>query len=309
MFRLIRIENLLFIALFQYLLRYCVIIPVLASYGIEAIMTDWQFGILVLTTVCMAASGNVINDYFDIYIDRKNRPNTIVLDRIIPRKQAILIHVILTLAGIFLGLYIAFATRRANYVWLFLGIPTLLWFYSTKFKRQLLVGNLVVALLTAAMVYIVISVELTFIRQTGTDTTTSTGCVHAWMYSVGYTFFAFLCNLAREIIKDIEDIEGDSEFGCHTLPVILGIPYTKSIVSVLHALTIIMLWSIYYISPCIQKLPYSEIYISVGLTIPIIVNTLLLYKAKEKKDFHRCSVFSKYIMLIGVLSMLFFWLS
>ncbi len=309
MLRLIRIENLLFIALFQYLLRYCIIIPVLSSYGIEPVMTHWQFTILVLTTVCMAASGNVINDYFDIYIDRKNRPSTIVLDRVIPRKQAILIHVILTLLGIFLGLYIAFATRRSAYVWLFLGIPALLWLYSTRYKRQLLIGNIVVAFLTAAMVYVVISVEHTFIRNAGIDTTHTEGCIHAWMYCVGYSFFAFLCNLSREIIKDIEDIEGDSEFGCHTMPVILGIPYTKGIVSFLNALTIIMLWAIYYMSTTVQSQPYSEIYILVGLTIPIIVNTLLLYKAQKKSDFHRCSTFSKYIMLIGVLSMVYFWLA
>lgn len=309
MLRLIRIENLLFIALFQYLLRYCIILPVLSKYSIGPVMTDWQFAILVMTTICMAASGNVINDYFDIYIDRTNRPNSIVLDRVIPRKKAILIHVILTLTGIFMGLYIAFATRRANYVWLFLGIPTLLWFYSTKFKRQLLIGNLIVALLTAAMVYVVISVELTFIRQTGLDTSKSDGCITAWMYTVGYTFFAFLCNLSREIIKDIEDIEGDSEYGCHTLPVILGIPYTKGIISVLNALTIIMLWAVYYISSALQSHPFVELYLSAGLTVPILLNTLLLYKAHEKKDFHRCSVNSKYIMLVGVLSMLYVWLT
>ncbi|MDO4462774.1 MAG: geranylgeranylglycerol-phosphate geranylgeranyltransferase [Bacteroidia bacterium] len=309
MLRLIRIENLLFIALFQYLLRYCIILPVLNSYNIAPVMTDWQFSILVLTTICMAASGNVINDYFDIYIDRTNRPNLVVLDRIMPRKNAILIHVILTLTGIFMGLYIAFATRRATYVWLFLGIPTLLWFYSTRFKRQLLIGNIIVALLTAAMVYVVISVELSFIRQTGMDTTKSVGCIAAWTYTVGYTFFAFLCNLSREIIKDIEDIEGDKEYGCHTIPVILGVEYTKVIVSALHAMSIIMLWGVYYTSPSIQSHPFVELYLSVGLTIPIILNTLLLYKAREKKDFHQCSINSKYIMLIGVLSMLYFWLT
>lgn len=308
MLRLIRIENLLFIVLFQYLLRYFIILPVLASYGIDPVMTHWQFAVLVTATVFMAASGNVINDYFDIYVDRINRPKTIVLDRLFERKIAILVHVLLTLVAIFLGMYIAFATRRVVFVLLFLGIPIVLWFYSTHFKRQMLIGNIVVATLTGIMAYLVVSVELSFLDLKDINKSNSEGCMYIWYYCVAYSFFAFLCNLTREIIKDIEDIEGDSEYGCKTLPIMLGVGYTKVVVSFLNALTIIMLWSIYCISPALQSHPYSELYLTIGLTLPIIVNTLLLYKAESKAEIHRCSLFCKIIMLIGVLSTLYFWL-
>ena len=308
--RLLRTPNLIFIALFQVLLRYCVILPILQSEGIEPIMEHWQFAILIFATVCLAAAGNVINDYFDIYIDRINRPDTIVVDERISRRNVILIHVILTLMGVFSGLYISFVTRREAYVLLFLGVAVLLWFYSTHFKRQMLVGNLVVALLTALMVYVVISAEYSFMRVRGLSSLieTSPACAQAWSYTTMYAFFAFILNFAREMIKDIEDVEGDSQYGCRTMPVMAGVENTKHIVTALHALTLLLLWIIYFFSESVMGHVYFIYYLLFLLTLPIIVNTILLYRASTSRQVHRSSVISKLTMLSGVLTTLYFYL-
>src|SRR5688572_20125475 len=108
--KLIRIENLLMIAMTQVLIRYFILQKVLSQNHISLGMNDGLFYLLVLSTVLIAAAGYIINDYFDVKTDLINHPDTVVVDRVIKRRWAIILHITFTFLGIFLGMYAALKT-------------------------------------------------------------------------------------------------------------------------------------------------------------------------------------------------------
>lgn len=304
--RLIRLGNVAFVGAFQYLLRYMVVLPTLAIWDIEPALSDWQFALLAIATMALTASGNAINDYFDVRCDSINRPQQIVVDRYISRKATILIHVLLTLVGVFIGLYIAFIFGKETYALFFISIPAMLWFYSTYFKKQILIGNMLVALLTAAVAFVVVSVEIAAIVKTrGPEIINSAACDYAWKYTAAYAFFSFICTLAREIIKDIEDVNGDSQCDYHTLPVEMGIPNSKVVVIILELGMLVALWATYFAADVVNNVPYIAEYILAGITLPSIALCILLVYARDKQRYHNISMLSKYIMLIGTLTIVF----
>lgn len=307
--RLVRIGNVLFIAIFQILMRYCVVLPILEHQGIEPALSLERFILLVIATTALAASGNVINDYFDVSADRINRPEKVVVGQYINRRTVLLTHVILTLIGIFTGLFLAFVFRKESYALLFIVVPVILWFYSTTLKKQMLIGNLTVALLIALSAYLVVSVEFTALtRQLGTSIVDSQACSMAWFYTSGFAFFALITNLAREIIKDMEDAEGDRACGCHTLPIEMGVGYSKTIVVILEILTIVAIWAAYFFSSRLSNVPFIEAYLAVLLTVPSAAICVLVVKANSSRQFHKASLTSKIVMLAGMFMALYIYL-
>lgn len=299
---LIRYKNLLIIAFFQALLRYGLILPILHSYGIEPALSNLHFALVVISTVLLAAAGNVINDYFDVRIDSINRPQRVIIGKYIERRSALLLHVILTLGGVFVGLYVSFVYRRESYALMFICVPFLLWFYSTYFKKQMLTGNLVVALLVALVAYLVVSVEFSALeRKIGSQILASQACSLAWLYTTGFAAFAFLSNLIREIIKDMEDAEGDKAAGCHTLPIEMGMTNSKILVTLLLAFMIFMLWISYAMFHWLRDIPYVLPYFAIFLTLPSIVVGAMVWRGNDSKTFHNASQASKVIMLAGIL--------
>lgn len=306
--KLIRIWNLLFIALFQFLLRYCIILPVLEKNNIMPMLSTTNFIILVLSTITLAASGNVINDYFDIKADKINKPTKVIVDKHIERRTVVLIHVILTLFGIISGLFISIIYRKETYAFLFVAIPAILWFYSTHFKKQILIGNLIVALLVAISACLVVSVEFAAIAAlSDTSILNSSACSTAWLYTTSVALFAFLTNLAREIVKDMEDVDGDIACNCHTLPVDMGIKYSKYIVVTLEIIILIALWVSYTIFEKFQHIPYIEYYILITITLPTIFICIKTLRSKTPKEFHNVSSLCKVVMTFGVLMLPFIY--
>lgn len=303
--KLIRIKNLLIIALLQYLLRYALIIPILKYYDdhITPALTDFRFALVVIATLCLTASGYVINDYFDIQIDRINRPKRVLVGKGIKRREALLLHLILTFIGVFCGFYLAYVTRKESYVIMFIAIPALLWYYSTTFKKQILIGNIIISILTALVAYLVVSVEFAAIGRLkhGIDILNSKACSTAWFWTTGFAFFAFISNLTREIIKDLEDVRGDQANGCRTLPVALGTRYTKAFILALITFSVTALWLAFFSVPELSNSKISLIYFIVALTIPYSVLFWNVKKARVPKDFHFASQLSKLIMLTGIL--------
>lgn len=300
--RLIRIKNLLIIALLQGLLRYYLIIPILTYYGVSPVLSDLRFAMLVISTLCLAASGYVINDYFDIQIDRINRPKRVLVGKLIKRREALLLHLILTFIGVFIGFYLAYVTRKENYAIMFLAIPALLWYYSTTFKKQILIGNIIISILTALVAYIVVSLEFAALgRQQGIEILNSEACSTAWFWTTGFAFFAFISNLTREIIKDLEDMKGDQANGCRTLPVALGTRYTKALTILLILFSITALWFIYFAVPELSNSTITLYYYIFALTLPYLFLLWHIKKARLPKDFHTASQTSKLIMLTGIM--------
>jgi 4-hydroxybenzoate polyprenyltransferase len=251
----------------------------------------------VLATVMITAGGYVINDYFDIKADLINRGKVIVGTKV-PRRQAIMLHSILNVTGVLIGFYIS---SRAGYTMmgaLFLIVSGLLYFYSASYKKQFLIGNLIVSLLTAMVPMLVALYEWPAIYRHYAAISSAPPVIDFILYWVGgFAVFAFLMTLAREIIKDIEDFEGDTEYGKNTVPVVAGIKTAKTIAVSLLVITIALIYLAwhFYVNDKI-----TLIYISVTVIVPLLYVAYLVLFGKSREDLHSASSFMKIAMLSGI---------
>ena len=304
--RLVRLPNLAFIVLFQVMLRYSLVLPMLAKFGVEPALSGAQFAMLVIATVCLAAGGNAINDYFDIEADKVNRPDRVVIGNVVNRRFALLTHVVTTLIGIFAGIYLSFILRRPAFLLLFVTLPVLLGFYSTHFKKQVLVGNLLVAILVALTGYMVVSVEFAALDRSNCPMSTNEPPLSwIWYIVCAYSVFAFICNLGREIIKDLEDAEGDGKAGCHTLAIELGPTYSKAVVTLVEAVLLagcsLALGNI----PSWIDTSRPTAYFVLLIAIPTAAMCAMVWSGHDRRAYHRASQLSKAIMAAGVMSLFF----
>ncbi len=299
--RLVRFPNLIIIALLQILVRYGLIIPILSHYGYDPVLSHFRFGLLLLATACLAASGYVINDYFDIKIDRINRPQKMVIDNGLKRREAMFLHVILSFLGVFIGLFLSYVARKETWALMFLAIPLILWYYSTTFKKQGFIGNLVVSGLTALVAIVVVSLEFAMLERVhGGAIINSEACSTAWFWTLGFAFFAFATTLIREVVKDMEDMYGDEKEGCRTLPIEIGIKYAKIFVLILTSGTLVSLWALYFYIDILNSSVITLWYLLALITLPYLWSLYLLFKSSSPKAYHRLSTLYKIIMLMGI---------
>ena len=311
-FKLIRVQNLLIIAVTQYLMRWSIIYPLLnklsvvsneevihfKDFGLQ--FNEFYFALLVLSTMLITGAGYVINDYFDIKTDAYNRPDNVIVGRKISRRAVMLIHIIMNFMGVALGVFISFLIHLPALAVIFLLIPGLLWFYSTTYKRQFLIGNIIVSFLTGLVPFMVVLFEVPCLNaEYGTvmiDYHANFNILLGWVG--GFAVFAFWLTLIRELIKDMEDFEGDREYGRKTLPVKLGLGVTKAIVVVLLALFLSgLMWVYFMFIPDVSTL----VYLSIALVLPTLYLIFRLTMSQIKKDYHLCSLLTKGIMLSGIL--------
>lgn len=289
---LIRFQNLLVMALIQYLLRYSILVP---AYGKINILGDLHFALLVLSMVLIAAGAYVINDYFDIQTDTTNE--NVIIGRSIKRRVALILHIILSSSGVSLGFFVAY---KIDYILLgfIMAIASyILWEYSLRLKRQLIVGNLIVAILTLLFVLSLSSFEiLPKLNLEESRFPLTVLCIYAG--------FAFISSLMNEIIKDLRTVEGDKKFKIRTLPTVWGISKTKEFVKWLSILTAFMIITI---STYIFKNELiAQAYALVLLIGPLFLLNIWIYKAKENKDYERISKLNKMIIFAGIISLFFF---
>src|SRR5664280_132444 len=308
--KLIRWQNLLMVILTMVLMRYAVLAPVISRIGVILIKGSGQeipmtlqfpwydFIILVASTVFITVGGYVINDYFDIKTDLINKGKVIVGSKI-PRRQAIMWHSVFNIAGVSGGFYLSY---KAGYIWLgtlFLVVSGLLYFYSASYKRQFLIGNIIVALLTAMVPMLVVFYEWPALYKFYMLNAIRLPDINIIIYWVGgFALFAFLTNLIREIIKDIEDFEGDIAYGRNTIPVVIGILSSKIVSICLIIITIVLLYLAwhFFINDTI-----TLIYVNVLIVVPLFYVTYYLLAGNEHKQLHRASRMMKIVMLTGIL--------
>lgn len=310
--KVVRIKNLLIVAATLYLMRYCIVQPLLHLKNLELQLNGFYFLLLTLATVFITAGGYVINDYFDTKTDLVNRPQTVIIGRSLSRRMAIILHIGLNFLGVLFGLIVSIKIGRPVLSLLFVLVSGLLWFYSTTYKRQFLIGNLLVAILTGTVPLITLLFELprlyTVYWEMVARFELKLGIITYWVG--GYALFAFLLTLVREIIKDIEDFEGDQVFGRNTLPVFLGKKTARSIAASLLLFTLISL--VFLFAKYLNYLPsgnfdyYTLTYFIIGLVIPIFVLLIRLLSAEKKEDYHKASQLNKLIMLFGLLYTILF---
>lgn len=273
---LIRFPNLVLVILSQALVQAC-----LLSKGIKGEkLLEPDFWALTLSTVFVAAAGYIINDYYDVKIDAINKPERMVVGKLIRRRRAMFAHLLLSFAGIAIGFWLSIPVGLIN-----TGAVLLLWGYSARLKKMMLIGNITIALLSASMLLIV---------AVNADTLNKV--------TIGYACFAFLISLIREIIKDMEDVKGDASFDCQTLPIVAGLRNTKL---VLYPLSTIFLALIIAAVVHGSTTIYFDVYMALLVLLPGIWLILKLIRADRKRDFTYLSNLNKFIMLTGILSMIF----
>ncbi len=246
--RLIRWPNLLFIALTQFLFVYCVIKPVFANSTILPNVHGWNFVLICLSSVFIAAAGYIINDYFDLNIDQVNKPQKLVVE-----------------------------------------------------KRRFLIGNILISLLTSWVILVVAWCEYNHLIKINSGLPADKILRDTFLYAG----FAFVISLVREVVKDMEDIEGDRKYGCKTMPILWGINATKVFVAVW---LIVLTGTLIIIQIYALRLGWwmSVLYSLVLIVAPLLLIFKKLYLAKTPEDFHRISSLIKFVMFTGILSMIFF---
>jgi len=297
---LIRVKNLLIIVATQYMMRWLIINPILQVNSFDLQFSELDFAFLVLSTVLLSAAGYVINDYFDTKTDSLNRPDTVVVGKYISRRSAIIVHIVFNVIAIILGFYISYKIHLWKLGAIFVIITGILWYYSSTYKRQFLIGNIIVALLTAMVPLMVVLYEIPLLNIEFKDTLLKyhINFNNLFFWVSGFSFFAFLSTLIREIVKDIEDFEGDQAYGRNTLPIVLGLKTTKTIVVSLIAITIAAMVGVYsaFLNDTI-----SLVYLIVALILPFLFLAYKIIRASKKSDYHMANILSKIIMLAGLL--------
>jgi 4-hydroxybenzoate polyprenyltransferase len=307
---LIRWKNLLIVILTMVLMRYAIIAPLISRIGVipingsgrEIPMTlqfPWYyFVLLVLATVLIAAGGYVINDYFDIKTDLINKGKVIVGTKI-PRRKAMMWHNIFNIIGVLTGFYISLKAGFLMMGVLFLLASGLLYFYSASYKRQFLIGNIVVAILTATVPILVVLYDWPALYRYYTINAASLPPINFIFYWVaGFALFAFLTTLTREIIKDIEDFEGDIAYGRNTVPVVIGVLSAKVVSICLIIITIVLLYLTWYF---FINDKITLIYISAAIVVPFLLTIYKVITGSNRKQLHYASSIMKIAMLMGIL--------
>jgi len=304
--KLVRLPNLFFIVLTQFLFYYCILLPLLTSAGVIPEIDQSQFILLSLASVLIAAAGYIINDYFDVNIDQVNKPKKNVVDIIVSRRWAILWHFVLSGIGILLSLYISWKTGLWYIVLANFACAFLLFGYSISLKQKLLSGNILISVLTSWVILILCLSEFRLSQGESIDSSLVVAQNKIMRLGFLYAGFAFILTLIREAIKDMEDMEGDLRYGSKTMPIVWGVPATKVYVAVWMIVLLALLVAIQvYIIRFHWWWPI--LYCIALIILPLAYAFLKLFKAMTPEQFHYLSGITKTVMLTGILSMGFFY--
>lgn len=260
--------------------------------------------LLVVSVVLIAAGGYVINDYFDVKIDRINRPDDLVVSNTISKERAMLLFQILTAVGVLMGLGLSIYLRSWLLSMIYVLIPGILWFYSSSYKRQLILGNIVVALIMALLPMMVVFANVAQMSLKYGDVVQYSPVISdLYLWIGGFSLFAFLCTWIREIVKDMQDQEGDREYECHTLPICIGDVWTKVIVTILTLVVMtLLIWINYFVVPYPHDFSTMTTRFTIfGLLIPFACSLVLLWAAKLPSDYSTVQHLLKFIMFMGVM--------
>jgi 4-hydroxybenzoate polyprenyltransferase len=294
--KLIRYQNLLMLAFMQLLFRY----GFLEMQNINLALSDWHYSLLVLSTVLLAAAGYVINNIFDQGTDAENNPANVIVGKKIAETTAYNIYAALNISGVAIGFYLSNVISRPGFASLFILIAASLYLYATSLKQIMIVGNTIVAFLLAFSVIIIGFYDI----YPAIYPENQRQMANLFSILFDYALFAFMINFIREIVKDLEDIKGDSSQEMKTLPIVLGMSKTIKLV---FALGLIPIFSLliyinnYFIS---NDLFVITFYAFLFVVAPLIYFCIKIWTAKTKEDFHTLSLLLKWILLFGIISVL-----
>jgi 4-hydroxybenzoate polyprenyltransferase len=305
-FRLIRWPNLLIMILIMVLVRYFLIAIPLGHAGVELPQSNIHFMLLVLAMVLLAAAGYVINDYFDMDVDGFNKPDRQIAGKLISAESVKRMYWVLNATGIAVAFFLSYSTQSIRLALILVMVAGLLYFYSSRYKRMVLVGNLVVSFVAATGVFVVWFFELTALmddQYAFVDATRAMPIITGFVFA--YALFGFLSTFIREVVKDIEDHAGDERCGCRTFAVVYGTNLSRNLAIGLMIMLISMIgfWQyiLYYRN---LHLAMQMLLLSDALGVIIVIR---LYFASTVKHFQQASVMIKILMLSGIITIPFLY--
>ncbi len=293
---LIRWKNLLLILLVHILLKFAL----LEAFGVLTALDNLHFAILSFATLCLAAAGNIINDINDVETDAINKPNQVIVGHKISEKAAYNLFFAFNVVGVLLGFYLANHIGKQPFFGIFVITSLLLYLYATTLKQTILIGNLVISVLVGMSILIVGIFDVipaTFSQNKESQLTFV-------KIILDYAIFAFIINLVRELIKDIQDIDGDYKSGMNTLPIAIGRERAKKIAFAVSMIPIGAI--IYYVVTYLYKQQLAILYFLIFVIAPLIYATIKIFSAETKKDYQKLSNIYKLVMLLGMLSLLLY---
>lgn len=298
--KLVRWPNLVFIALAQALFFFCIVQPEFdKAFKIPNLESPYIWW-MMLASVLIAAAGYIINDYFDLNIDRINKPGKLIVERLIKRRWAIIWHLALSAIGVLIGFYIDWKTNVRFLGFANLGCVILLFVYSISLKKKLLTGNILISLLTAWSIFVIAWCEINQLSKLDPLFNADKIIKLAFVYGG----FAFIISLIREVIKDMEDIEGDRRYGCRTMPITWGLNVSKVFTAVW---LVVLMATIAIVEVYTLRFGWwlSFVYSLLLILLPLAWILKQLSKAQSAPDFHKLSSLVKLVMLTGILSIIF----
>ena len=290
--KLIRYQNLLMLAFMQLVFRYLF----LAQSYVDLALTDFNYILLVIATICIAAGGYVINNIMDQDTDEIAKPQNRVVGVSISETVAYNWYIGLTIVGVGIGFYLSNVIYKPTFASMFILVATLLYMYATSFKQIPVLGNVVVALMLSTSIIIIGLFDI----LPAIDVDNRFRMKEAFDILMHYAIFAFIINLIREIVKDMEDMDGDYQSGINSLPIAIGVQKTKIVVGVLTVISIGIL--AYYVNSNLFELDYVVYYAMILIVGPLIYFGVKLLNAATKKEFHHLSLVLKIILFFGILS-------
>ncbi len=290
--KLIRYKNLLMVFITLVLTKYALI----HSFISPSFLTDYQFIILLFSIIFITASGYIINDIFDLKADKINKPNKVYIKKTISKNSAWKSYFLMVLIGVFLGVYLSFSVNKIEYSFTFIGTAIGLFLYSKYLKKLPLIGNVFVAILIGLSIFILYLFDIKKINTSDNLSLERTVCI--------YIIFSFLTTLIREIIKDIEDIDGDYLQKMKTLPIVIGRNRTRNIILTITLFTFV--FTVVITRFLFENYKLFFWYSIIFISCPLIYFLMKLRNAKSKKEYHLLSNLMKIIMLFGILSMTLF---
>ena len=311
--RLIRWNNLLIILLTQLLAWWCVIVPIVpdTSCYIAHPVSDFpyrpillgpvNFLLLCLSTMLIAAAGYIINDYFDIRIDTINKPDKVILEKQIPRRLAIIVHSLMNAIALLFAAIVAWHSGHLELIALQIFCTFSLWKYSTTWKRQFMIGNVIVSLMTALSVIVLVWYEPITRQLSIRGPLIFFSFDHeivnpAWVLYF-LSFFAFILTWMREIVKDMEDYKGDAEEGCVTMPIKWGLQKSTAFIRVLGIICLVAVLLAVACSYVVTH--FLSIYLLL-IFFTIFCWLIFIGRKATKEHYHKASTYLKLIMVMGI---------
>ena len=292
-FKLIRWKNLLIIAFTFYILRF----HFFNYLKIELNLTLPQFFQLLLSVIFITAAGYIINDIYDIETDKINKPNKLLVSKKISKETAKRWYLFTNTIGLILGISLCLNTSNPSLSLLFITTSLLLYYYSKKLKSVALLGNLIVSLL------VTLSFNLLFFFEINLNIKNEANELVIIVFTL-LALFSFFLNLIRELVKDIEDVDGDYNVNLKTLPILFGRNRIKKAASYLCLLPLLLLFIVIWKFADIYQI--TSLYLLLFVVIPLVYVAIKLRSISTKKAFHNISSILKIIMFLGITSIFIF---